>query len=245
VFEELSRQANATLPPELGYIYVNYAWNLNISTTDPVLLVTLNYAGDRQAAAPYADPFKSFNPVSTEEGEVPYDQIAAASGTDVADPLCNGVGVERLLFASDLLIYNVSTNRALYDLFKNVTTIHPEYQGSFAIFESYSQQGVKAVHPDSTAFPNRESNIVFTLAIEYDQNPDFDQRAIAWGEQTRSLMHAGQAPGSNLQVYVNYAFGSETLESMYGYEPWRLEKLRSLKKEWDVYNKFGFYLPIS
>jgi FAD/FMN-containing dehydrogenase len=45
--------------------------------------------------------------------------------------------------------------------------------------------------------------------------------------------------------YVNYAHGDEKLESLYGYEPWRLEKLRALKKEYDPKGKFSFYAPIS
>jgi len=49
---------------------------------------------------------------------------------------------------------------------------------------------------------------------------------------------------SKLQAYVNYAYGDESIESWYGYEPWRLERLRRLKKEFDPIGKFSFYAPI-
>lgn len=59
----------------------------------------------------------------------------------------------------------------------------------------------------------------------------------------RDLMHAGQ-PGRRLNVYVNYAFGDETQEQVYGYEPWRLQRLRELKKKYDPQGRFNFYEPI-
>jgi hypothetical protein len=49
------------------------------------------------------------------------------------------------------------------------------------------------------------------------------------------------APGRQPSAYVNYAAGDETLEMLYGYEPWRLEKLRKLKSEYDPNNCFRFY----
>lgn len=228
----------------MGYIYVNFLWNTAISTTEPIVMLIINYAGNTEAAAPYANPFKALVPAAIEEGEVPYSQIANVSQTDVNDEVC-AHGTQHLLFAADLLTYNISTNRAIYELFKNMTVAYPEFRTSIVLFESYSQQGVKAVEFDSTAFPNRESNIVFSIVIQYAPEPSLDEISLAWGTQTRSLAHAGEAAGSDLHVYVNYAFGGETLESLYGYEPWRLEKLRRLKKEWDPYNKFGYYLPIS
>ena len=44
---------------------------------------------------------------------------------------------------------------------------------------------------------------------------------------------------------MNYASSNETLEELYGYEPWRLAKLRALKQKYDPHGKFDFYAPIS
>ena len=52
-------------------------------------------------------------------------------------------------------------------------------------------------------------------------------------------------PPRPLSAYVNYAHGDEPLGAIYGYEPWRLERLRSLKKQYDPDFKFKFYNPIS
>ena len=38
--------------------------------------------------------------------------------------------------------------------------------------------------------------------------------------------------------------GYEDREAIYGYEPWRLEKVRGLKRKYDPHGRFNFYLPI-
>lgn len=47
-----------------------------------------------------------------------------------------------------------------------------------------------------------------------------------------------------LQQYVSYGHGSKDPPgALYGYEPWRLEKLRQLKKELDPEGLFNGYQP--
>lgn len=50
--------------------------------------------------------------------------------------------------------------------------------------------------------------------------------------------------GQELHTYVNYAWGDESLQARYGYEPWRLQKLRELKTKYDPCGKFDFFNPI-
>lgn len=51
-----------------------------------------------------------------------------------------------------------------------------------------------------------------------------------------------------LHQYVNYGNTTTTRqdpsEALYGYEPWRLAKLRSLKDQYDPQNAFRFYQPL-
>jgi hypothetical protein len=51
-----------------------------------------------------------------------------------------------------------------------------------------------------------------------------------------------------LQQYVNYgnttSSSEDPLEALYGYEPWRLERLRDLKQKYDPENMFRWYQPI-
>ncbi|KAF3769586.1 FAD-binding domain-containing protein [Cryphonectria parasitica EP155] len=244
IFNEMNRQSEATLPEEIGGVLLFYVWSATINATDPVLVLTFNYAGGATAAAPYIDPFKAFGPVASTEGQVPYDQISNVSGTGVASPLC-AHGTQRMQFSCDLLTYNVTTNREMYELYRNMTLAEPSLVATSVVFESYSLQGIKAVPGNSTAYPHRGDNLIWSQVIAYDYDPGLDATAIAWGEQARQLIRDGQPPGEEFNVYVNYAFGGETLESVYGYETWRLEKLRALKKEWDPQGKFSYYMPIS
>ena len=50
--------------------------------------------------------------------------------------------------------------------------------------------------------------------------------------------------GSELRAYVNYANGDESQGAVFGYEPWRLQRLRELKKRYDPLGRFNFYEPI-
>ena len=71
---------------------------------------------------------------------------------------------------------------------------------------------------------------------------DLKEPALTWAQEVRELWRDGEPA----RTYVNYANGrsSESLESVYGYEPWRLSRLRGLKAKYDPYNRFRFYEPI-
>jgi hypothetical protein len=66
-----------------------------------------------------------------------------------------------------------------------------------------------------------------------------------WAKESTDIWNAGQ-PNRKPKLYVNYAMGHdyETLESVYGYDAWRLKRLRSLKKAYDPENRFRFFVPI-
>ena len=74
--------------------------------------------------------------------------------------------------------------------------------------------------------------------ISYGPNWPPSEPALAavannYGHQARDIFHDGDIPGRPLSTYVNYASSDKTPEMLYGYEPWRLEKLRGLKKKYD------------
>ena len=75
-------------------------------------------------------------------------------------------------------------------------------------------------------------------------DPSLDDLATSYGQKATALWHAGDITGRPLSKYVNYASDQTTFEEMYGYEPWRQERLKGLKQKYDPNNRFGFYNPI-
>ena len=80
--------------------------------------------------------------------------------------------------------------------------------------------------------------------MQYEPDPALDAGAIKFAREMRDIWQAGQ-PGRRLNAYVNYAFGDEPIEQMYGYEAWRLKRLRDAKKKYDPKGRFSFYNPIT
>jgi Berberine and berberine like len=77
----------------------------------------------------------------------------------------------------------------------------------------------------------------------YPASAENDALAVKYGHQARELWVQGQTP-HRLNAYPNYAYGDETLAQLFGYDTWRLERLKALKKKWDPSGKFNFYNPI-
>lgn len=112
------------------------------------------------------------------------------------------------------------------------------------MFEGYSLQGVKAIDSKASAFAFRGDNFLAAPLVSYAPLDDeLDEQAAELGTQLREILHQGSGR-DELHVYVNYAFGDETPQEWYGSEPWRQERLRSLKKKYDPEGRFSFYAPI-
>lgn len=68
---------------------------------------------------------------------------------------------------------------------------------------------------------------------------------IAWNASTqlRKIFINGAKGNGGHHSYVNYAYGEETLEEMYGAE--NLRRLHQLKKVYDPRNRFRYYAPLT
>lgn len=193
-------------------------------------------------------------------GEVPYPLLPKLTGNGNGDPPCQR-GRVGMLFPVYLKSYDVPALRLVYDAFSEIMQRVPAFNNSLFLLEGYSVQGVQAVPAATTAVPHRSQNLLLYVliplliyqtiaygansspAILYQPNSSLDTQAEEFGRLARSLLKAGSG-SPELHSYVNYAHGDESLEEVYGYEPWRLQKLRWLKKKYDPNNKFGFYEPI-
>lgn len=79
------------------------------------------------------------------------------------------------------------------------------------------------------------------ILIYFDSS--LDEEALKVGKALRNVL-VGGTESKKLYAYVNYATGDESVEAMYGYEEWRISKLRALKAKYDPANEFRFYGPI-
>ncbi|KAI4285447.1 MAG: hypothetical protein L6R38_000611 [Xanthoria sp. 2 TBL-2021] len=231
-------------PKELGEVYTIFAINPQYSTTEPVMLLHLDYAGTPDEARPWFDYFHDLHPVAMRKWEsLSPTEIQPAASQDIDSDIC-AHGQTWRLFPLGLKKYNVTANRQVYDLFKQLVTEHPDFNRTVGQFENYAQQGVKAVDPASTAYANRDDDILVSFSPVYPPSAANDAIATEYGNKARGIWHVGDTPGRHVTAYLNYANGDESLEAVYGYESWRLERLRALKKRYDPENKFCFYNPI-
>ncbi|KAL8998301.1 MAG: hypothetical protein Q9169_002615 [Polycauliona sp. 2 TL-2023] len=231
-------------PKELGSVYTVFALNPQFSSTDPIMLVQVDFAGNPEEAQPYFDHFNNLQPIAMRKWDsLSPSEIQSAASQDIDSAVCAHGSTWRLL-PLGLKRYNVTANRQVYELFKQLVTQHPDFNRSVGQFESYAQQGMKAVDPDSTAYANRDDDILVSLSPVYPPSALNDAIATEYGNKARAIWHAGDTPGRQITAYLNYANGDESLEAVYGYERWRLERLRALKKQYDPDNQFRFYNPI-
>ncbi|KAK3394077.1 hypothetical protein B0H63DRAFT_532083 [Podospora didyma] len=186
-------------------------------------------------------PFNQLNGIS-QNVTAPYPQIIEAFGVGMESSLCEKDKVH-ITSAAGLQVFNITAQRQMYDLFNQNLALHPEFGNTVIRMEVYGAEGVRNQDPGKSAYPHRDDYIL--TAFDALLNPGSDLQGVTrnWAEQTRQLWNAGQ-PQRLPTTYVNYASGSESLSSIYGYEAWRQEKLLDLKKKYDPYNRFGYYNPI-
>lgn len=188
-------------------------------------------------------PFRTLGPVHTEKGEDVLTDLATRTYQGVHGPGC-ARGFTDLRFPTVLRDYNVTAIRKAYDDFDEMMQTWPQLNGSVYLLERYSTDAVKAVPDESTAFPHRDYDLLFCSFLIYKPNETIDQVAADYGKRMRQHIVDGSDEPTRLNVYVNYAHGDEQLLSMYGWEDWRLEKLRMLKRKYDPQNVLRWYAPI-
>jgi FAD/FMN-containing dehydrogenase len=69
-----------------------------------------------------------------------------------------------------------------------------------------------------------------------------DDVSLEYGRRVQNALFEG-AGLDEIPTYVNYAHGDEEVSQMYG-KPWRVQKLRELKRRYDPNGRFNFYNPV-
>ncbi|KAF4457591.1 6-hydroxy-D-nicotine oxidase [Fusarium albosuccineum] len=240
---ELTNRMMKTQPPELTH----WMYIVNIPEIDPkhpIIWYAIIYDGPADKAREYAEPLRDIGPLNVDAGAVPMPDLAGLTMMSDESIGC-AKGYTGLRYPIGLKTYDLPAVRRVFDEITETSRRTPELAGSFFLLEGYSTYGVKAVDEKASAFPHRDDEILVTSYIMYKPNASIDALAQEYGEKLRThLLEASEEP-KRLRAYVNYAHGVESLESMYGWEEWRLEKLRKLKQKWDPKNRMRFYNPIA
>ncbi|KAL8668916.1 MAG: hypothetical protein Q9168_006469 [Polycauliona sp. 1 TL-2023] len=244
LFEQLNKLLNGgTLPRDMN-AYVVLRLKPHISP-NPVFVFHFYYFGTDEQASPYVQPILDLGPIAISNATFPYKEVSHRSfQASVGDPTCQAGLSTKTRFPVGLKTYNISTNRQIYDLFEDMIIKHPALSTSFVQFEAFPMQAVKAVDRASTAYAHRDDDILVAFSTQYLLSPENVATANNYGRKARQLFVEGAHP-MRFHAYSNYANGDETMEQLYGYEPWRLEKLRRLKREWDPNGRFRFFNPIT
>ncbi|PYI02759.1 FAD-binding domain-containing protein [Aspergillus sclerotiicarbonarius CBS 121057] len=134
---------------------------------------------------------------------------------------CNVAGTSQIRFPIGRVSYNANAQRALMDTFAQIIGPDSPFNVSQALFEGYPMYGVNAVPDNATAFPHRRDNQLVTVAMVNIPNPELDAQAVQIGKRLR-----------------------QSLQNLYGFEPWRLKRPKELKTKYDPQGRLGYYTPI-
>ncbi|KAK4098875.1 FAD-binding domain-containing protein [Parathielavia hyrcaniae] len=212
-----------------------------VDPVKPAIVVTVFFNGPLEEARRYTQQIRDLGPATYRFGVTEYPKLNTVLGVDLNGPGCQPQGTA-LLRAADVDRYDIDALRNWFDIFSQMLATEKAFAGSACLLEGYGVQGVQAVPSDSTAFPHRDKRLLLAPNVLYDVvgNSTLDREAKRWGE----AMVTAAFGGAQRRTYVNYALGNESLQAMYGYEPWRLPKLQALKRKYDPENRFRFFAPI-
>lgn len=187
----------------------------------------------------FTDPLYALAPVTVDESVTDLAGVNTHLQATKDGAAC-AKGFSRKLSPVSLQRYDIPSAREAFDVFAKIPS---SFRNSVMFLENFDTKRVEDVDANSTAYPDRNGKLLVSPLLTYAANASLDAVADDILDRIRAAFVKGS--GSELVAYVNYARGDESIEAVYGYEPWRLEKLRRLKKEYDPFGRFNFYAPIS
>ncbi|KAI1851229.1 hypothetical protein JX266_003304 [Neoarthrinium moseri] len=215
---------------------------------EPTININLVYSGPEVDAAPYTKLFDKISPIWKDTKIATWDALPWATYNGLNNILCTPQGWARFpiknFYAANAKSYDIPTIRSYINSWRSM---NEKYEGramfSF-MFESFAQQKIQELPDDATAYPWRHGSQHFLMIEGAYKDTELEQEIDEWLSEQQDKLIEGSGYG-RLQQYVNYGHGSKDApEALYGYEPWRLERLRRLKKEYDPEGWFNGYQPL-
>lgn len=205
----------------------------------PIILFLVYWQGTGSIPTEYMNPLTALKPVSVVEAHIDLLHINVNTGASYSGPAC-AEGTGRQTFPVNLDSWDLTNLRTVINLF---STFPDFLRNSTVLLEGYANNRVLEIPASSTAYAFRSDQLLATPLFTYPaNNATVDKTVKRLGRQIRTAMLNGT--GLELRAYVNYANGDESQEAIFGYEPWRLQRLRELKKRYDPLGRFNLYGPI-
>lgn len=210
---------------------------------------TIIYPGTKAQLEAHAKPFLDIGPSFTKYvPDLNYGNIYVAFGQGKSSGPCMK-NTNQGLMGVALPKWDIEGMKKAYTIYQNLTA-DPRFPYSFILLENYGIVNVKTVDPDSVSLPReeRERPILASPVITYRvANDQTKNDASDYSSRIKDALYMA-VDASNGKVkrhaYVNYASGLESVPEIYGYEQWKIDKLKKLKKKWDPNNRFRFYNPL-
>ncbi|KAI7778552.1 hypothetical protein LA080_001973 [Diaporthe eres] len=239
-----------TTPPELAIFIV---WNRQSkSGKKNLILVNLVWSGAEADAEAWVKKFEVLGPVehsgktTTTWAELPWTTYGGMNKL-LSKPEVWSKAPHKMMGAASIEKFDLSTTRAFFESLK---TMNEKWAGKGlfgAMFECLPHHRTREFPDDSTAFPWRwgSNHFLMMTATPFNMTDRaaFEGHLDEWKRKFINVSGYGR-----LQQYVNYGNTTSTMpdppEALYGYEPWRLERLRGLKKLYDPDNVFRWYQPL-
>ncbi|KAF5555327.1 fad binding domain-containing protein [Fusarium napiforme] len=217
------------------------------------LLVNLVWSGHEYEAHQWISRFEDLKPIlnsgrtTTTWAELPWVTYKGQNKV-LSKPEVWSLAPNKMMGAVCVEKFPLKTTR---DFFQSVKEMNEEWAGKGffgAMFECLPHQKVRELADETTAFPWRwgSNHFIMFMAtpLKLEDRDVFEAHIDRWKKRFIETSGYGR-----LQQYVNYGNTTSTMqdppEALYGYEPWRLEKLRRLKRIYDPENVFRWYQPLT
>lgn len=205
--------------------------------------MNLVYAGSPTKGKTYSQLFKGLDPPTCVEAVLTAPELPLLSGLGAYTAACDGPAY-RSLYSLYMRTLDPSSIRAAYISFIKFVQANSDAALSNHLYEFYPHQS-NGLKPEETAYANRGKNNILVLVSAVYTDASLTDVANAYGRMQRAAYNKSEAGGyEELRIYQNYAYGDEDRRSYYGYEEWRLEKLKSVKRRYDPGNVFHGYHDI-
>lgn len=227
---------------------IHWSYWLNDPTLDsekPVIIFYLIQEGVDAVSTEYSQTLHDVGPILVTPDTGDYRKLAGWTGIALDSPPCQKNGGINPRFPIYLDEFDIPAVREAYDLYAaNISGQDNPFYTSLFMFEAYSNQGVRDIDAKSTAFAFRRANILAAPLVTYASGePKLDKEAEQLGNKLRDILHKATDRNA-VRAYVNYGYGNEKNNELYGDEDWRLRKLQALKMKYDSKERFSFYHPI-